>query len=192
MWLRNITFNQNDWHKNWTIFSALFTNNTILKMQKFVRSVFFEKNCNICKQSSENCPVNLSNRSSNYVITSSTKDDLNLQWNSWHLYQSLCLHFWWVKVLWHSNVWKQSCQIEWLTGWISAFKVVLKHFVDKFLKLWELENFCALRFSVHLLGESKKRNVQNFSISQCFKFLNAAVNHSSWQLFFRSERTVTQ
>ena len=40
---------------------------------------FALQNCNISKQGSENCPVNLSNRSSHYVIKSSTKDDLNPQ-----------------------------------------------------------------------------------------------------------------
>ena len=40
---------------------------------------FALQNCNICKQDSENCPVNLSNGSSHYVIKSSTKDDLNPQ-----------------------------------------------------------------------------------------------------------------
>ena len=40
---------------------------------------FALQNCNIFKQGSENCPVNLSNRSSHYVIKSSTKDDWNPQ-----------------------------------------------------------------------------------------------------------------
>ena len=102
---------------------------------------FALQNCNICKQGSENCQVNLSSWSCHYVIKSSTRDDLNTQWNSEHLYQSLCLHFWCVKVLRHSNMChifvnatysvcclcqKQCCQIEWLTSWISTFKVALK------------------------------------------------------------------
>ena len=33
----------------------------------------------ICTEGSENCPVNLSNRSSDYVIKSSTKDNFNPQ-----------------------------------------------------------------------------------------------------------------
>ena len=37
------------------------------------------QNCNICKQDSEDCPVNLSNRSFLYVFKSSAKDDLNPQ-----------------------------------------------------------------------------------------------------------------
>ena len=106
---------------------------------------FALQNCNTCKQGSENCPVILLNRSSQYVIKSSSNDYSNPEWNSWHLYQSLCLHFWCVKVLWHSNVWKQ-CQMEWLTSWFSAFKVVLKHFVDKYLTFWEHKIFCAFRF----------------------------------------------
>ena len=40
---------------------------------------FALQNCNMRKQVSENCPANLSNRSSHYVIESSTKDNLNTQ-----------------------------------------------------------------------------------------------------------------
>ena len=76
-----------------------------------------------------------------YVITSSTEHVLHLPRKSRHFHQSLCMHFWCVNVLWHSNVWKQRCQIEWLTSWVWAFKVILKHFVDKYLTSWEHKNF---------------------------------------------------
>ena len=120
---------------------------------------FALQNCNICKQSSENCPVNLSNRSSTYVITSLTKLALNLPRMSRHLYHSFCSHVWCVKVLWHSNVWK-NCWIK-LNDWQAEFQRSKLFWNILLTNIWHFESIIIFVRSV-FFGSPSLLVIQHF------------------------------
>ena len=69
----------------------------------------------------------------------------NLPRKSRFLYQSICSHFWWVKVRCRMSEWN----VVKLNDWEAEFQPS-KLFYWKMFDIWELKNFYAFRFLIHL------------------------------------------